>query len=65
MLIARVVGQFNFLKGDLLLHPLWTGQWRLWMDVKTDGWYRLSFSSDDPIEMVELVAVVVGGCDVE
>src|SRR6218665_2696446 len=59
ILVEIVVGQFRFVKGERLFHPVSSRGWRVRMDVESfwHVWFRLS--SGHPFGVVVLVATVI------
>ena len=60
VLIEGVVGQLDFLKGDVVLHPLSSGRRRIWMDEESRRHLRFRLSGNRPLLSGELVPAVVG-----
>lgn len=52
------------MKRDHLLHPLFASHWRVWVRVKFLGHLRIGLAGHHPARIVELVATIVGGDNV-
>ena len=65
MLVGQVVGELELVEGDNLLHPLLAGGRTVRMDVHPLGHLGVRLARHNPPAVVELVAEVVGGHDVE
>ena len=59
VLVGNVVGELEFVKGDELLHPLFSGGRGIRVDVHSFRHLGVGFAGDDPPTVVELVPVVV------
>lgn len=57
--IGDIIGQFEFLEGDGLLHPLFSGSRRVWVDVGALGGLRVGLAGHRPGVVVELVTILV------
>ena len=65
MLVGQVVGELELVEGDNLLHPLLAGGRTVRMDVHPLGHLGVRLARHNPLTVVELVAEVVSGHDVE
>lgn len=64
MLIGDIVGQFELMKRDGLLHPLLSGDRRFWVYVHALRHVRIRFAGHHPSAVMKLIATVVGTYDV-
>ena len=65
MLVGDVVGELELVKGDDLAHPLLAGRRRVRVDVHAFRHLRIRLAGHHPARIVELVAAVVDGDDVD
>ena len=63
--VGDVVGQLEFVERNDFAHPLFTGQRRIRMDVHALGHLRVGLAGYHPARVMELVAAVVYGDDVD
>ena len=59
MFVRYVVCKFEFMKGDNFLHPLFSSCRTVRMNVHPLGHLRVSFASNNPSAVVELVSKVI------
>ena len=64
VLVRNIVGQLELVEGDDLAHPLLASRRGVRMDVHALGHFRVGLSRDHPSRVVELVAAVVNGNDI-
>lgn len=64
MLVRDVIGEFELVERDCLLHPLLSSAGRVRVNVHSLGHLRVGFTGNHPAGIVELVTAVVGGHDV-
>lgn len=64
ILVRDVVGQFELVETDHLLHPLLTRARGVRMDVTSPGHLRVGFAGHCPLAVVELVPAIVHRHDV-
>ena len=65
VLVLDVVGELELVERDHLAHPLLASGWRVRVDVHALGHLRVRLARHHPLRVVELVATVVGGHDVQ
>ena len=65
MLVRKVVGELEFMKGDDLLHPLLPGGGAVRMDVHPLRHLGVRLPGHYPSAVVELVSKIVGGHNVQ
>lgn len=64
MLVQNVIGEFEFMEGNWLSHPLLSLGWTVRVDVHAFGHLWISLARHHPAGVVKLVAVVVNSYDV-
>ena len=61
VLVGNVIGQFEFMEGHHLLHPLLARRGRVGMNIHPFGHFRIRLAGDHPAGIMELIAAVVNG----
>ena len=65
MFIGYIVGEFKFMEGDGLVHPLLPGGGAVGVDVHPLRHLRVRLPRHNPGAVVELISKIVGGHNVE
>ena len=65
MFVGDVVGEFELVERDDLARPLFASERRIGVDVHSLGHLGVGLAGDRPARVVELVATVVDGDDVD
>jgi len=63
--VGYVVGEFEFVERDGLVHPVFAGGRGVWVNVHASRHLRVRLACNHPPRVVELVPTVVYGGDVD
>lgn len=64
VLIRNIVSEFKLMERDDFMHPLLASRRRIRMNVHSFRHFRISFASNDPATILELVPTIVARHDV-